>query len=212
MGHAHVCYYTVSGVWIYGWSPASSMLMLRVFVRVVAALGCKQVLPFPWTELWQMPENGDKRPQLLIAVGGSKGGHTGGHDPIGDDPEQRAIAGVLDGGCGQRWRFGGEMPGKRLGLHLGSPVAHETHLRIVTQPPIKHLRLRSHGIGHCRGMPGNRPCCRKGQHALKDGRGVCGGDIDESRPDDDQACNNRDNDGTEKATAEAHGTTLPDMI
>jgi len=71
------------------------MLMLRVFVRaarlVAAALGCQQVLPFPRTQLRQMPEKRDERPQLLIAVGGTKGWHPGGHDPIGDDPKQRVV-------------------------------------------------------------------------------------------------------------------------
>ena len=87
------------------------MLMLRVFVRVVrlvaAALNCEQALPFPRTELRQMPEKGDERPKLLIAVGGTKGGHASGHDPISNDPEQCAIAGGLDAGRGQRWRLRG---------------------------------------------------------------------------------------------------------
>jgi len=85
------------------------MLMLRVAPLVAAAPGGEQALPLFRAELRQMPEKGDERPDLLGAVGGTKGGHAGGHDAIGDDPEQYAIAGGLDGDSGQRRRFRGEV-------------------------------------------------------------------------------------------------------
>jgi hypothetical protein len=91
-------------------------------------------------------------------------------------------------------------------------MAHETHLGIGTQPHIQRLRLRSHRIGHGGSVPGNRPCCRKGQNALNDGRGVGGGDIDESRPDNNQEGHDHDDDSAEKANAEPHGKTLHEMI
>ncbi len=75
----------------------------------LAAPGGEQALPLFRAELRQMPEKGDERPDLLGAGGGTKGGHAGGHDAIGDDPEQYAIAGGLDGDSGQRRRFRGEV-------------------------------------------------------------------------------------------------------